>query len=189
MDYYIDKIEGDIKDMIQTCFPSYRGKKVSLSTMIPTRLDSYWDGGSKRSYVFYELATKKTYNVASNHPMFDKGAPNKLDKLPKGIVIVSHSYFCGKDMGIEIYVNADDMAPMLPETTNKLINNEKIVLEFTSRYKNSYGGESNIRYKEAYYRHKITQEDWNKAKESLINNKLLRKNGSITPAGRNAIAR
>ena len=64
---------------------------------------------------------------------------------------------------------------------------EKIVLEYTTRHKNTYGGQTNIRFKEARRDHKITQEEWNNAISKLVRKKLLRKNESITASGRNAI--
>jgi len=61
-------------------------------------------------------------------------------------------------------------------------------LKYTSRYKNTYGGETNIRYKEAKRETGISQDAWNTALASLKTSKLLNKAGAITTAGRNAIA-
>ena len=62
---------------------------------------------------------------------------------------------------------------------------EKIVLLFTGSLKNTYGGRSNVRYTEAHSRYGITADRWTAAQEALKARKLLRANGSITPAGRN----
>ena len=53
--YNIDKPDETIRKIVQAAFPDYSGKKFKLSTSIPSRLDSYWDGGSRDYYAFYHL--------------------------------------------------------------------------------------------------------------------------------------
>jgi len=184
--YYISKPDPFIKRVVKECYPSYTGKKFKLSSQIPSRLESYWSGGSRTFYCFYELKTGKSYDIGSNHPFFEKNKPRCIEKLPEGIIIVSHSYYRGKDMGITIYANKSDLTPLIPE--NPIINeHEKIVLKYTSKYKNTYGGRKHIRFKEAARDYGILREEWVSAQKSLIEKKLLRKNKSITPKGRNTL--
>ncbi|MGW8177472.1 MAG: hypothetical protein ACWGQW_01560 [bacterium] len=184
--HWIDKPDETIRKIIAATFPSYRGKKIKLSTDVPSRLDSYWDGGSRDYFGFYQLSTGTTYDVDSNHPFFESNRPRHLEKLPPGIVLVKHSIFCGKDMGITIYANNDDLTPMLPPKV-ELTPHEKIVLEYTRSYKASYAGVSNYRFVEAKRSTGIKLDEWEAAKALLIEKKLLNKRGAITPAGRNAI--
>jgi len=179
-DPYVDRI-------IKRCYPDYKGRKIVISTMIPNQLESYWDGGSRTFYTFYELATEKLLNIGSNHPFFEKDKPRLIEKLPRGIIIVAHTIFCGKDMGITIYANKEDIVPLLPEP-QELTENEITVLLYTRSLKSSYAGIKNYRFYEAHNRTEITIEEWEKAKENCIRKRLLRKNGSITPKGRNAIS-
>jgi len=183
--HWIEKPDGTIRKIIIATFPGYRGKKFKLSTSIPSRLDSYWDGGSKDYFSFYELSTGKVLDVGSNHPLFESGKPCKLESLPPGIVIVKHCFFCGKDMGITIYANTGDLTPMLPPKVD-LTPHEKIVLEYTRSYKSSYGGVKNYRWHQAHDHHGILLNEWENAKAILIERKLLNKRGAITPSGRNA---
>lgn len=183
--FYIDKPDKTISKIVNATFPSYRGRKFKLSTNIPSKLNSYWSGGSKDEFVFYELSTGKILNVNSNHPLFETKNPRDLGKLPNGLVIVKHSIFCGKDMGITIYVNKEDLTPMLPEKI-ELTKNEKVVLKYTRSYKSSYAGIKNYRFYEANRELGISLEEWEKAKRNLIEKKLLNKRGAITSAGRNA---
>lgn len=176
------KPDETIKKIVKAAFPDYNGKKFQLSTSVPTRLDSYWDGGSRNYYVFVELATMKSISLPSNHPLFEPNNPRDLKILPNGIVIVQHTFFCGKDMGITIYANQDQLVPLLPEA-QELSRDEKIVLYFTKSYKSSYAGISNYRFHLA--KKYITQENWEIAKQSLISKKLLNKAGAVTPEGRN----
>lgn len=184
---YLEEITSDVERIINKCFPSYNGKKIELSTSIPSKLTSYWDGGSKTEYVFYGLADGKIYHVESNHPFFEAGRPSQLNGLPKGVILVSHIIFCGKDIGIRIYANTEDITPMLPLKI-EISDNEKIVLAFTAHLKSSYAGISNYRFHEAHQKKGINLEDWDKTKIDLINKGLLNKAGAITPKGRNAIS-
>ena len=184
--YHLDKPDGNVKTIVAKAFPDYSGRKYRLSTQVPLRLDSYWDGGSITYYVFYDLATKKVLNVKSNHPFFEANSPRKLSALPLGVLLVAHSIFCGKDMGITIYANKEDITPMLP-LIPELSNREKLLLLFTAALKNSYAGETNIRFKRAHQETGIPQSAWEEAKLSCISKGLLRRDGSITADGRNAI--
>ena len=96
-----------IKQTIQDCFPAYKGRKVRVSNYIPTSLDSWWDGGSRDYYVFYQPSTRKTFSVHSNHPFFESTQPRNLNELPEDVLLVRHSIFCGKDIGITIHIKPD----------------------------------------------------------------------------------
>lgn len=184
--HWIDKPDATLRKIISATFPGYKGRKFKLSTDIPKRLNSYWDGGSRDYYSFYELSTGKVLDVGSNHHFFESGRPSELDSLPAGIVIVKYSIFCGKDMGITIYANSGDLTPMLPPKVD-LTPHEKIVLEYTRSYKSSYAGIKNYRFVEAKRTTGVRLDEWEAAKATLIEKKLLNKRGAITPAGRNAI--
>lgn len=181
MEHHVERIDSSIARIVSACFPGYNGKKIVLSTAVPTDLRSYWDGGSRSQYVFFSLIDGKTAMVESNHPVFEAGKPYHLDKLPERLLLVRHSIFVGKDMGITIYANASDLAPMLPKNDHELTTDELIVLTFTKSYK------SNYRFDEAVRTHGITTDRWNAAKSLLIGKGLLAKNGAITPSGRNAL--
>ncbi len=182
---YIDKQDEFTTRIIRSAYPSYKGKRVKIVTGdTPTNLRSYWDGGSRDSYVFVALGNMERIQVESNHPYFEKDRPSELKELPLGVVLVKHCIFCGKDMGITIYANGDDISKSLP-LQEEVSDDEKIVLEYTASLKNTYGGETNIRFKRAHKKEGISQETWELTKAGLIEKKMLRKNGSITPLGMN----
>jgi len=184
--HHIDKPDEMIRKIVSAAFPSYTGRKFKLSTDVPKNLTSYWSGGSRDYYCFYELSTGKVLDVESNHPFFEANRPRHLEQLPPGVVLVKHSISMGKDMGITIYANTGDLAPMLPEKA-EITEDERVVLSYTRSYKSSYAGIKNYRFHEAEQHTGITLERWEKAKTSLITRKLLNKAGAITPAGRNAL--
>jgi len=80
------------------------------------------------------------------------------------------------------------MSAALSAPKEELTREEKIVLATTRAYKNTYGGESNIRFREAHHETGISAENWEAAKKHLISRKLLTKAGAITNEGRNAIS-
>ena len=186
MKHYLETIDGEIKTLINRCYSGYNGSKIALSDDIPSELNSYWDGGSKSSYVFYHLDTKQTVAMPQNHPVFNSDIPNKTGNMPERVIIVEHRYFCGKDMGITIYANKTDLTPLLPKSED-ISEHQRIVLKYTSMLKNTDGGRSNIRFIEAHRETGISVDQWKEAKQILTNKKMLRNNGSITPAGRNAL--
>jgi len=103
-----------VKKIISATFPEHKGRKFYLSTSIPKSLDSYWDGGSRDFYGFYDLQTGKTLNVGSNHPFYEKDKPRQLSYLPSGAVLVKRSCFCGKWLSVTFYVNESDIIRLLP---------------------------------------------------------------------------
>jgi hypothetical protein len=185
---HISKPDETILSIIRASFPSYKGKKIKVSMNPPTRLNSYWDGGSKNSFVFVNLDSLKSLDVHSNHPFFEQERPRDLPNgLPPRIVLVEHSIFCGKDMGITIYARAEDITASLPAPI-ELTEKEKAVLYYSRAIKNTYGGEKNIRFKKALENGFVESwEDWISLLESLRDRGFLRKNYSITPEGMNAI--
>ncbi len=105
-----DTIGGvKVKDIVARAYPDYKGRKISVRTdYIPKSLNSYWDEGHRTYYSFYELATGKSHNIGSNHPMFEAAKPRNLSELPKGVVIVAQ-VFAGTSKWVTIYAHPEDM--------------------------------------------------------------------------------
>jgi hypothetical protein len=118
------KCDKVIRKIVSATFPEYRGRTFRLSTEVPHRLDSWWDGGSRNYYAFYHLDQERSLPVHSNHPMFEKNQPRVLKQLPLRTVLVEHCYFCGNDLGITIYANQADLALLLPENGSSRFSNE-----------------------------------------------------------------
>lgn len=178
-----DKFHTNLPEVSQiglAAFPDYRGKKFSVDVFKgPMRLDSYWDGGSKNSFAAVDLETLRAGAVPENYNM---GA----EVLPNNIAIVKHTIFSGKDLGLTIYVNATNISKSLPQPTDELSWAENVVLVATRSLKSSYGGISNYRFYDANRTVDITKEEWDTARESLIQKGLLNKSGALTNNGRNS---
>ena len=103
---YADK---RVKQIITDCYPTYKGRKVRLSTYMPKQIDSYWDEGSRDYFVWYQPTTRKSFPVHSNHPGFERNQPRNINPelIPEDVMLVEHSIFCGKDVGITIHINPE----------------------------------------------------------------------------------
>ena len=114
MEKLIGKIPQEIKEIVKACYPDYKGRKYKLGTFEhPMNLDSYWDGGTRYYYAFYDLQTKKVLEVHSNHPFFEAGKPRRLTRLPADTLLVEHCIFCGKDAGVRIYANPENLLKLV----------------------------------------------------------------------------
>jgi len=180
----------EIKNLARQCFPRYRGRSFTINNSgRSVNINSYWDGGSRSKFVMLDLATGKRLDIAQNGTVHDGGpiAPDGV-KVPAGYVLAEHVIFCGKDLGITFHVDPNTATAFLPDNV-ELTSNELIVLKATARHQNTYGGETDRRFREATRKHDITRDAWNTAKAALISRKLLNRAGAITNSGRNAIAR
>ncbi len=173
-----------VKPIITATFPRYGGTTVQIkpSEQAPTQLDSYWDGGSKESYALYRLDTREVLSVHSNHPFFEPNQPRRLAALPANILLVHHTIFCGKDLGITIY---GDLSHLLPAPTLTATPEERIVLVATRSLKNSYGGKTGIRKREAMEETGITADAYDAAYAACITKGYLTHAGAITATGKN----
>jgi len=166
----------------------YTGRKYRVEVVEEIQLlNNAWSGGSRSSYVGVDLTTGKVLSPHNNeysNPFTGQLGREPIVKLSANQAIVKHSYFCGKDAGITIYLHPNNIAKLIP-SSEEIGKNEEIVLACTRSYKNTYAGETNLRFKEANRQHGISQAEWDTAKASLIVKKLLSKNGAITNDGRN----
>lgn len=90
------------------CYPEYKGRKIRVESRETYYVDNMWGGGSRNFATAYNLET------GTAAAAIQTVGPEV--KIPAGVAIVEHSFFCGKDCGITIYVNpAADKAGLLAE--------------------------------------------------------------------------
>jgi hypothetical protein len=163
-------------------FPEYNGKKFSVQVFSgPMRLDSYWSGGSKNTWRVVAMSDAPLVaSVPENggHPMQFGGNIAQLSELPPGFALVRHCLFCGKDLGLDVYVAPDSMNSMALPEAKKLTDLQTAVLVITA-------GLKSFARRESAEEHGITPEMWEQGKKELIAMGLLQKNGAVTPEGRN----
>ena len=177
----------EIKQIALAAFPSYNGRSFQVLPFSPMRLTSCWDGGSRSSFVIIDLATLRQAPIPENGTPFSNGGQIlQISDLPVNGAVVEHSIFCGKDMGIRIYVGESNLTKLLPNNV-EISWEEKIVLSATRTFKSSYAGRKDNRFYEANCETGIARENWETAKANLIEKRLLNKAGAITNEGLNAI--
>jgi len=107
----IKKISPKLQRIVSICFPSYKGRKWRAETREQKSCLSYWDGGSRDSFVVLDLATMKAFPVPETNP-FSNNRPGPVQIRP-GTVIVENSIFMGKPSGITFHVRPEDIAAFL----------------------------------------------------------------------------
>lgn len=177
----------EVVTVAKRAFPEYSGHKFNVQPFRgPMRLDSYWSGGSRNVYRIMPLLVSdrcKVFTVPENsgHPLQNGGKIVELSELPEGFVVVEHTLFCGKDLGLTVHVSPVNFNPAaLQSAPVDMSDVERVVLEYTCALK------SCARLEQAAKDTGITRSAWDTGKAGLIARGLLNKAGAVTPAGRNA---
>lgn len=177
---------------------NYTGKQfraiVTDSVFIPADA-GLWSGGSRTTYRAINLESGGTRAVSDNvsAPWSESRADQRI-ALRDGLAIVSHVYFCGKDLGLTIYVNPTNAAALLPAPV-EMAPLLRLVLKYTKERKASYNGRDrfdmlidDLRYGADKMGLDFipTRAQWDAAKADLIGDGYLTKAGAITTKGKNA---
>ncbi len=186
---YVDGSNPLLRSLVSATFPDYTGKKFAIDTAETVNVKSYWDGGSRDYYSVARILPDGTV-IATEIPQMSQFDPQYVgaDRVPtnamENMVIVKHSFFCGKDMGITFIVHPSLItAGLLPSApTSDLSENERKVLYYTRSLKSSYAGIKNYRQSQSG----MSPDAWEAAKSALIAKGLLNKAGALTLAGKNA---
>jgi hypothetical protein len=176
---------------------NYTGKmfKACVVTEVTVPAEAgLWSGGSRDTYRLVEMATGREIPASDNMSApWNRGRVDRKIVLEPGYVVIEHTIFCGKDLGLTFYVHPDNAAKLLPAPAAPLDRVEKMVLSATCGLKSSYMGKDryemtrdNARWSKDGLEQFPSRADWDRAKTSLIAKGLLNKAGAVTVAGRNA---
>lgn len=179
---------------------AYSGKQyravITDSVYIPSDAGT-WSGGSRTLYSAIHLSSGESRPTCDSYSApWDSSRKNQDITLKPGFAIISHSIFCGKDMGLTIYIHPNNAAALLPAPI-ELNPLERAVLKYTKEKKSSYNGRDrfdmlvddlgfSFKRKELNLESAPTRDQWNLAKDSLIAQGLLNARGAITTKGKNA---
>jgi len=174
---------SEVLALTKRAFPDYTGKKISIEVCsTPIDVRSYWDGGSRTYFKFMKLDGSAYSVTVPPQSAFDaKVQGAEAVNLVPGLACVSHIYFCGEDLGINIYIHPENAPKLLPPKVD-LTSDEKIVLKYTRSLKAHY------RFEYASRDTGITFECWEATKKLLASRKLMTTAGALTLEGRNAAA-
>ena len=194
-----DTIYLDANQIPASIRGGYSGKHfraiVTDSVFIPADA-GLWSGGSRDTYRAVNLESGAS-RAASNDMAspWDSSRRDQRVDLRDGLAIVKHVYFCGKDLGLTIYVNPTNAAALLPAPVD-LSPLARVVLKYTKERKASYNGRDRFDMMIDDLRYNLvpgidaapTREQWNQEKAALIAGGFLNKAGAITTKGKNAAA-
>lgn len=173
---------------------NYTGKqyKAVICESVHIPIDAgLWSGGSRDQYKAVNLATGQEIPLPGQDVSpWNSERKERQVALAADFAIVRHTIFCGKDMGLTFYLLPQNAAAMLPPV-EELTDHERIVLVATRQYKSSYNGQDRYqlampRYNPEAMARYPSREQWEAAKQALINRGFLNKAGAITTKGRNA---
>ena len=173
--------KADVWPVVRAAFPEYNGQKFAVEVKERLTLhDLHWDGGTRNEYVAVKLASGESSRAkVANAPWSERAEGASVD-IPPGIAIVEHSIFCGKDIGIRVYLNPANAAKLLaaPEASTATAR-ERWILSV-------YGGIVSG-YRPEYLRRERVQPS---EVEALVARGLLKRNAAgavqITIEGKNA---
>lgn len=97
-----------IRELVAKAFPEYTGRKFRLEIGPHVTLwNTAWDGGSRSQYVAVDLVTGAVSRPkAEVVRAFPKSSRTPSVDIPVDKIVIEHTIFCGKDVGITIYVGS-----------------------------------------------------------------------------------
>ena len=106
-----------LKTILALTYPNYRGRKYRLEHAREITLhDRDWSGGTHSDYIILR-DVGNGIEVAETPPFRPSAGPAAYAPtlaLQPGYVVVQHEQFCGRDIGITLYVNPDTNTGILP---------------------------------------------------------------------------
>lgn len=142
-----------------------------------------WSGGYKTSYVAVNLQSGASCEFPE--PEWNEVYQLRTVKMRTGIAIIAYQW-AGLSKYVEVYLHPSNITPQIEEGAN-LTANQLAILYCTRAYKNSYGGETDLRRKEAGRAgYRLSPEEWAKEQSILHEAGFLDRRGSLTTKGKNA---
>jgi hypothetical protein len=183
---------NDVPSMLRG---KYSGKKFAARVVSEFNMPcdaGLWSGGSRDLYHAIDVTSGRVVALPgqSNAPWNKSREHENTYVMQPGIIIVKHSMFRGKDMGLTFYLHPDNATKLLPKPALDLDFTQKLVLSATVGKKSHYMGRNRYQMTCDDLRdtpNKMpTIEQWETAKAQLVVLGLLDKRGAVTVKGRNA---
>lgn len=96
--------KAQVKDILAATFPEYRGRKFKVEfASTVTFHDTNWGGGTKNTYIAIG-SNGRTARLSVPAPWANP-VEGKTVEMPANALVVKHTIFCGKDLGITIYAS------------------------------------------------------------------------------------
>jgi len=106
-DIKLSRAHPDVKRLLAATYPEYKGRTINLKERNTYRPAAYWSGGTRYEFVILRLADYAAVNLTHSYdnPFEDKA--HESYSIPDGCAVVETGFFCGKPLGIRIYVNSN----------------------------------------------------------------------------------
>ena len=142
-----------------------------------------WSGGYKTDYVAVNLSSGDSADFPE--PEWNAVYELRKVKMRAGIAIIAYQY-SGLSKFVEVYLHPSNVVQQIEEKAD-LTPQQLAILYCTRAYKNSYGGETDLRRKEAGRAgYGFTPEAWRAEQDTLCKLGYLDRRGSLTTKGKNA---
>lgn len=99
-------LHPQVKAVVKAAFPDYRGRKVRINRTTTVNTWSMWEDGSRDFFVAVRLqdcAVLELPTVSMRGETMD----SRTVEIPEGAVVVEHSIFCGKCVGITVHARPE----------------------------------------------------------------------------------
>lgn len=160
----------------------YRGNQVNIKIFTnPISLESYWYEGSRDYYYLVNLITGDQLEVPQNGSGFERIPKLELKALPVNVILIEHSYR-GTRQYCTIYCREENMPSNLLAEPINLTDLEHKALKTIRSYKNTYGGEKDIRRRQMG----LDEKSWYQLLNGLRIKGLVDSRGALTIKGKNA---
>lgn len=127
--------DPSVNAIIQAAFPGvFSRRTVKVEVRETYRVSDYWSGGSRDEAIFVELSTLKSVSAQSLPPECRQQKNNPYNLaigevvISPGYAIVEHVIFQGKDLGYRIYLNRENMMPLLTARPSDLCERDRRIL-------------------------------------------------------------
>ena len=106
--------KSQVRPILEATFPEYRGRTFKVE-FVPTITfyNTNWGGGSRNKYAAIG-SDGRTARLSVPAPWVNP-VEGKTIEIPTNVLVVKHTIFCGKDLGITIYAHPAHMPKWLPE--------------------------------------------------------------------------
>lgn len=129
------------ESLIKATFPEYNGRKVCVVVCDRVQIsDLNWSGGSRSQYRSCTLDGRATGSADAHNqsPPWNNQVEGSQVALEANHAIVEHSIFCGKDMGLTIYVRPDGLPRGTLPAECELTDLERAALHIIGGIKSGY---------------------------------------------------
>ena len=109
--------KSQVRDILKATFPEYRGRTFRIEfTPTVSFYNTNWSGGTRNIYVAV-WSDGRTAKFNAPAPWVNVIEGQTID-MPQNVLIVEHTIFCGKDLGITIYAHPVHLPKWLPRGEN-----------------------------------------------------------------------